>query len=115
MFAGPLKIFTLNLNIDRPHPDGDRLVRAVKRNSEISYELSVRIAMPTEMKSSRIRSGSPIGRRRAVSVQDVKLVLHGAGFFGPTYNSRACFAGIGTAIPGLSGVIHPRTVLVSQS
>ena len=27
MFAGPLTIFTLNLNIDRPHPDGDRLVR----------------------------------------------------------------------------------------
>ena len=28
MFAGPLKVLTLNLNIDRPHPDGDRLVRA---------------------------------------------------------------------------------------
>ena len=28
MFSGPLKILTLNLNIDRPHPGGDQLVRA---------------------------------------------------------------------------------------
>ena len=28
MFPGPLRIFALNLNIDRPHPDGDRLVRS---------------------------------------------------------------------------------------
>ena len=28
MFSGPFKILTLNLNIDRPHSDGDRLVRA---------------------------------------------------------------------------------------
>ena len=27
MFAGPLSVFTLNLNIDRPDPSGDRLVR----------------------------------------------------------------------------------------
>ena len=27
MFAGPLSVFTLNLNIDRPDPSGDRMVR----------------------------------------------------------------------------------------
>ena len=26
MFTGPLSVFTLNLNIDRPAPAGDRLV-----------------------------------------------------------------------------------------